>query len=175
MRLRSAFLGLALLTASHAAAAQVANPAKHDMPASVGHAAAAELLPSPVAVAIDAPTLAALPRQPVNAFAHGKALSCEGVPLVAVLRAAQAMPADALRGAALSRYVLVTARDGYRALYSLGELDGTLGNHAVFVVDRCDGKPLDDDDGPLRLIAPADARPARWVRQVQAITVVAAP
>ena len=111
----------------------------------------------------------------MTATAHDKKLQCEGVSLTELLRASKAMPAEPLRGARLASYVLVTARDGYRAVYSLAELDPTLGNRKVFLVDRCDGKPLDDEDGPLRLIAPEDARPARWVRQVQSITVVAAP
>ena len=65
------------------------------------------------------------------------------------------------------------ARDGYRVVFSLGELDPATGGRRVFVVDRCDGKPLDADVGPLRLLVPEDARPARWVRQLQSITVSA--
>ena len=128
-----------------------------------------------ISVALDAATLAALPRQPVEASAHGQSLHCEGVELLALLRKAGAMPAEPLRGAQLARVVRVDARDGYRAAFSLAELDPSLGNAKVFVVDRCDGKPLDDKSGPLRLVAPAESRPARWVRQVQAITVLDAP
>ena len=125
---------------------------------------------------LDAATLAALPRQAVEGSAHGQALRCEGVELVALLRSSGAMPADPLRGTEqLIRYVRIEARDGYRAIYSLAELDPSLGNAKVFVVDRCDGKPLDEKSGPLRLIAPAESRPARWVRQVQSIRVVDAP
>jgi hypothetical protein len=140
-----------------------------------GRASEPEAPASPLVVAIDATTLAGLERESVTATAHEKKLHCEGVPLAALLRASKAMPAEPLRGARLASYVLVTARDGYRAVYSLAELDPTLGNRKVLLVDRCDGKPLDEDDGPLRLIAPEDARPARWVRQVQSIAVVAAP
>lgn len=131
--------------------------------------------PSPLAVPIDAAALAALPRESVTATAHGNTLQCEGVPLAALLGKAGALPGEPLRGAGLANYVLVSARDGYRAVYSLAELEPTLGNHKVLLVDRCDGKPLGDEDGPLRLIAPQESRPARWVRQVQSITVVAAP
>ncbi|KAF1716145.1 molybdopterin-binding protein [Pseudoxanthomonas yeongjuensis] len=130
---------------------------------------------SPQTVPIDAATLAALPREAVTANAHGKTLQCEGVALPAVLRAANALPAEPLRGGQLANYVLVTARDGYRAVFSLAELEPSLSNRKVLLVDRCDGQPLDGDDGPLRLIAPEESRPARWVRQVQSITVVTAP
>lgn len=133
---------------------------------------------APVAATVDVPldakSLAALPREQVSATAHGQVLRCEGVHLRDLLRAARAMPADPLRGADLARYVRVEARDGYRAVFSLPELDPTLGNRRVLLVDRCDGKPLDAKDGPLRLLVPEDSRPARWVRQVQAIRVLAA-
>jgi len=131
--------------------------------------------PSPFVVPLDAETLAKLPRESVKASAHGQDLNCEGVALAGLLRATGAMPADPLRGPQLARYLLVTARDDYRAVYSLAELDPSLTDRRVLLVDRCDGKPLEADDGPLRLIAPSDARPARWVRQVKSLTVVTAP
>jgi hypothetical protein len=131
--------------------------------------------PSPLVVPIDAATRARLPRERVQASAHARALDCEGVPLAALLRDAGAMPETKLPGAMLSRYVLVDARDGYRVLYSLAELDPHTGARRVLLVDRCNGAPLDGEDGPLRLIASDDVRPARWVRQVRSIVVVAAP
>ena len=130
---------------------------------------------SPQTIPIDAATLATLPREAVTATTHGKTLQCDGIALPALLRAANALPAEPLRGGQLANYVLVAARDGYRAVFSLAELEPTLGNRRVLLVDRCDGQPLGDDDGPLRLIAPQESRPARWVRQVQSITVVTAP
>lgn len=129
---------------------------------------------SPVAVPLDAQARAGLPRHAVQDTAHGRTLQCEGVALADLLRAADAMP-DEVRGPHLARYVLVTARDGYRAVFSLAELDPSLGNHAVVLADRCDGEALGDEVGPLRLVAPAESRPARWVRQVESIAVVVAP
>jgi len=131
--------------------------------------------PSPVVVPLAPAARASLTRHTVEASAHGHALRCEGVALAALLQATGAMPDAPLRGAHLDRYVLVTARDGYRAVFSLGELDATLGNRGVYLVDRCDDAPLDDTAGPLRLLVPDDGRPARGVRQVERITVVAAP
>ena len=131
--------------------------------------------PLSVDVPLVAATRDALSRHTVEATAHDQAVHCEGVELAALLRKVGAMPADPLRGKQLPHYVRVEARDGYRAVFSLAELDATLGNAKVFLVDRCDGKALDDKSGPLRLIAPGEARPARWVRQVQSIRVVDAP
>ena len=131
--------------------------------------------PSPVVVSLAPAARAALTRHTIEAEAHGRTLRCEGVSLPALLQASGAMPDTPLRGAHLDRDVLVTARDGYRAVFSLGELDTTLGNRRVYLVDVCDGAPLDAASGPLRLLVPDDARPARGVRQVERITVVAAP
>ena len=132
-------------------------------------------IPSPIAVPLDPDTLAALPREAVSARVHETTLACEGVPLFALLRASGAVPEGALRSAQLSRYVLVDARDGYRVLFSLAELDPGTGKRDAWLVDRCDGAALDDKDGPLRLLVPGDARAARSVRQVESISVVVAP
>jgi hypothetical protein len=37
-------------------------------------------------------------------------------------------------------------------------VDPTLGNHAVFLVDRCEGRRL-EGDSPLRLVVPGEAEP----------------
>lgn len=147
----------------------------HSAHAEHGGRASEPAAPSPLVVPLDSATLARLPRENVQATAHGQSLDCEGVSLAAVLRAAGALPADKLPGPQLARYVLVDARDGYRVLYSLAELDPGTGKRRVLLADRCDGAALGEEDGPLRLIAPEDARPARWVRQVKSITVVTAP
>lgn len=160
-----AFALLAAGPAAHAVAGEEVAQGHASQPASS----------SPQVIPIDAATLATLPRETLAVVAHGKTLHCEGVSLAALLRTANALPAEPLRSGQLASYVLVAARDGYRAVFSLAELEPSLGNRKVLLVDRCDGQPLDDEDGPLRLIAPDESRPARWVRQVRSITVVAAP
>ncbi|MCD9098134.1 hypothetical protein LU699_12660 [Luteimonas fraxinea] len=155
-------------TAVHAQAPETHDHAAHQR-------AATPADPSPVVVPLDAAARATLTRHTVEASAYGHTLRCEGVSLAALLQSSGAMPDAPLRGAHLDRYVLVRARDGYRAVFSLGELDATLGNRGVYLVDRCDGAPLDADSGPLRLLVPDDTRPARGVRQVERITVIAAP
>lgn len=166
-----------LLVAGLSACAAAGPPRGTATPAHAEHGghASEPMSPSPVVVPLDEATLAKLPRESAKASAHGQDLDCEGVSLAGLLRATGAMPADPLRGPQLARYVLVGAHDGYRAIYSLAELDPSLTDHRVLLVDRCGGKPLNAEDGPLRLIAPSDTRPARWVRQVKSITVIVAP
>jgi len=170
-------LSLGFALAAGLAACAGAGPVRESAPdlATHGGHASEPSAPSPFVVPLDAATLAKLPRETVQASAHGESLDCEGVALDALLRATGVLPADKLPGPQLARYVLVGARDGYRVLYSLAELDPGTGKRRVLLADRCDGAALGQKDGPLRLIAPEDVRPARWVRQVKSITVVTAP
>lgn len=146
---------------------QAQTPHKHE-------AAKAGAPIAPVEVKLDEAVIARLPQVTAQGEAHGRKLSCEGVALHELLRASGAMPAEPLRGAQLARVVIVRARDGYRAAFSLGELDPSLGNRQVVLTRRCDGAALSAEDGPWRLIAPGESRPARWVRQVESIRVVEA-
>ena len=126
-------------------------------------------------VALDAEARAGLARQSVDTKVHDTALRCEGVALVDLLRKQGAMPDKPLHGTDLARVVIVEGSDGYRAAFSLGELDPTLGGRKVYLVDRCNDAALDANDGPLRLLVPDDSRAARGVRQVESLYVDEAP
>lgn len=137
--------------------------------------AAPALAQSPGRIAVDAESIATLPRQEVSGTLHDTPMRCEGVPLVALLRKTGLMPDGPLRGRELARSLHVQARDGYVVAFSLAELDPHTGNRAVFVADRCDGEPLGEADGPLRLVVPDDLRGARWVRQMESIALTPGP
>jgi hypothetical protein len=129
----------------------------------------------PATIKLDAQSRAELPRATASLTAHGKTHSCEGVWL-ADLAAANGLPAGAdINGDALSILIRAEAADGYRVLFTLAEIDRKLGNRAVLVADRCDGKPLAAEDGPLRLVVPGEARAARSVRQLQALRIQQLP
>ncbi len=129
----------------------------------------------PATLRLDAQSLAGLPRATASFTAHGQSHSCEGVWL-ADLASASGLPSGAdLRGDALSILIRAEAADGYRVLFTLSEIDRKLGNRPVLVADRCDGKPLAAEDGPLRLVVPGEARAARSVRQLQALKVQQLP
>jgi DMSO/TMAO reductase YedYZ molybdopterin-dependent catalytic subunit len=59
-------------------------------------------------------------------------------------------------------------------VFSLAELDSGILESEVIVADTMDGAPLAEKQGPLRLIAPHEKRPARWVRTLKSITVIRA-
>lgn len=75
----------------------------------------------------------------------------------------------------MTGYVLVEAEDGYRVIFSLTELDSGILESEVIVANTMDGGPLGAKQGPLKLGAPHDKRPARWVRMLKSITVVRVP
>lgn len=98
-----------------------------------------------------------------------------GVLLGDLLKDAGVPTGENLRGKAMSTVVVVSASDGYQVVFSIGELDVSIGNLQVLVADSEDGKPLGEGAGPLRLVVPADKRPARWVRMIKTIRVIANP
>lgn len=104
-----------------------------------------------------------------------KTFTYAGVPLLDLLQTAGVPSGENLRGMALTTCVVITASDGYKVTFSIAELDSGIGNRQVIVADIEDGKPLSPTAGPLRLVVPDDKRPARWVRMVKSIRVVANP
>jgi len=120
--------------------------------------------------------LAAMPRLKLQAKTHdGKEHAFEGAALAELLRRAGLPQGEQLRGSLLSHYVVVSAHDGYRAVFSLPELDPAFTDTRALVADRMDGQPLSPRDGPLRLVLPSEKRETRWVRMVERIEILSAP
>ena len=90
----------------------------------------------------------------------------EGVLLSDLVRAAGAPLGEELRGPLLAGYVLAEAKDGYRVVYSIGEVDPDTGNAQILVANKKNGEPLSATEGPYRFVLPQDKRGARWIRQV---------
>jgi len=130
---------------------------------------------TPLSLSLD--DLRHMPRKTVtalNGHTH-KQETYEGVPLAELLKRAGLPQGEALRGAAMTTYVIAEGADGYRALYAAAELDSSFQDSDVIVADTLDGAPLDAHEGPLKLVAPHDKRPARWVRSLRSITVGKVP
>ncbi|HEY1767822.1 MAG TPA: hypothetical protein VGG26_09205 [Terracidiphilus sp.] len=118
-------------------------------------------------------TLAALPHMTITVYnEHAKAnQTYAGVPLIDLL-AKLGVP-DKPRGQQFRLYLLAEGSDGYAVVYSLGEVTPDVHDGTVLVADREDGKPI-ADDGPLKLVATGEKRPARWVRNLVAVRVLTA-
>jgi len=98
----------------------------------------------------------------------------EGVLLEDLLRRAGVAHGEHLHGISMVTYVIAEAEDGYRVVFSLAELDSGILDSEVIVADTMDGAPLAAKQGPFRIVAPHEKRPARWVRMLKSITVVSA-
>ena len=72
--------------------------------------------------------------------------------------------------------VVATASDGYKAVFSWGELfNSTIGDGVLVVYER-DGGPLGDDEGRIALISLKDTRPGpRHVKWLATVDVVRMP
>lgn len=95
----------------------------------------------------------------------------EGVPLAKILEQAGVPHGSQLRGNSMTTVVIAEGADGYRAVFALPELDSDFQEANIIVADTLDGAPINDKLGPLRVVAPKDKRPARWVRNLKSITI----
>jgi hypothetical protein len=122
---------------------------------------------------LSAAQIAAAPHVTITTDDRGTPAKFEGVPLATILTVAGVQLGDSLRGARLTEVLLATAADGYKVAFALAEIDPAFAVREIILADKRDGKPLDAKEGPLRIVAPGDKRPARWIRQVTELKVVA--
>ena len=83
-----------------------------------------------------------------------------------------------LEGAGAKRvyqsYVKATGTDHYWVLYSAAELEAGLRATDAIVALTLDGKPL-ETDGAFKLVVAGEKKPARWVRNLAALSIVTVP
>ncbi|HSU67964.1 MAG TPA: molybdopterin-dependent oxidoreductase [Tepidisphaeraceae bacterium] len=117
--------------------------------------------------------------KPVEYDSHGQKHTAHCIGLLSLLKACGA-PTDLkmdpradpkTKNLPMRMVVVVEASDGYAAVFSLGELMPQVGNKEVWLAMDLDGKPLPAGYGPLRLVIPSDAKPARGVHGISRITV----
>ena len=96
----------------------------------------------------------------------------EGIALGTLLAKAGVGFGETLRGKRMASCLLVEAADGYRAVIALPELDPAFTDKQIVLAFLKDGKPLDDKEGPYRIVIPDEKRMARWVRQVTVLKIV---
>ena len=101
----------------------------------------------------------------------GKQHEFKGVALIDLLQKAGVTTGAKLRGENLAKYILITAADGYEVIYSLSEVDPEFTDEVILLAIEKDGQPLPAGEGPFRIIAQNDKKPARWIRDVRSIKV----
>jgi hypothetical protein len=124
------------------------------------------------AVQLTTDALATMPQSHATVKAHNVEGTYEGPLLRDVVASVNAPHGDELRGPGLRLVVAVDAADGYRAVFSLAEIDPAFRDRQIVLAIRKNSQPLDASEGPFRLIVVDESRPARWVRQVTAIKVL---
>lgn len=126
------------------------------------------------ATTLSAAQIDGAPHATLSVDDHGTPAKFDGVPLATILGMAGIPLGDAMRGARMAEILLVTASDGYKVAFALAELDPAFAERQIILADKRDGKALDAREGPFRIVAPGDKRPARWIRQVIELRVVTA-
>lgn len=167
-----ALFGARAATAQSTQAAQAAASASAAKPTTgADHLTVGGDVPKPFTLSLD--DLRKMPHKTVQVMdAHAnKRETFEGVLLADLLMQAGAPQGEQIRGALMTTYVIAQGSDGYRALFSLAELDSAFEDSGVIVADRMDGALITGDAGPLRLVVPNEKQPARWVRMLESITV----
>ncbi len=89
-----------------------------------------------------------------------------GVPLAEVLKEAGVKFRHDPRGQALAAYLVVEVADGYRAVFALPKLDPEIAERVIMLANRRDGKLLDANEKPFRVIVSGEKRHGRWVKRV---------
>ena len=116
--------------------------------------------------------LKSMGRARVEVDRQGGRTTYEGVPLVEVLRRAGVnIGRSPLQGSTITSVLIAAGADGFNALFALAELDPVATDRRVIVADVRDGRALSADEGPLRLVAPGDRYPLRWIRNLARLTV----
>jgi hypothetical protein len=117
--------------------------------------------------------LAAMPHATVTVFnAYGKiSETYSGVPLAALLAKLGVPQGESVHGGLFMTGVIAEGTDGYKVLYSLAEIDPAIHTGQVLVADTLDGKPI-AADGAFKLVSTEEKRPARWVRNLDKISVI---
>lgn len=124
---------------------------------------------------LSAADIGQLPQHTVQVADHGKTATFKGVLLTDVLGKVDLPTGEKFHKTAASYYLLVEAKDGYRAVFAWAELDSSFTDKTVYVVTKRDGNPLSKKDGPFQLVAPGEKRGARWVRLVSSLRVEPVP
>ena len=117
--------------------------------------------------------IAALPHKAVSVFnSHTKANETySGVPLSDLLNKIGIPQGESVKGKLFMTAVIAEGADKYSVVYALAEVDPSIHTGEVIVADSVDGKGL-GKDGAFKIVSTEERRPARWVRNLTAISVL---
>jgi DMSO/TMAO reductase YedYZ molybdopterin-dependent catalytic subunit len=123
-------------------------------------------------LAFTLPQLRELPSVEQMWTLDGQSHRARGVDLLALVDRAGLKEDPAVKNHRLRFAVVAKARDGYEAVFSLGELMPTLGGKVVLVAYEEDGQALPARDASLKTVVASDSRPSRSIRGLTELRVV---
>jgi hypothetical protein len=127
------------------------------------------------ALTVSPADIAALPHRNVRvAEDTGDSVTVSGVSLWDVLQKVGIPSAQASGRQRAATFLRLQGADAQVAVVALVEIDPGFSRRIALVADRRDGHPLDETEGPLRVVIPDDQRHARWIRGLASITVTTA-
>lgn len=126
-------------------------------------------VPTPLALTVD--ELAKMPRATASVTADGETVNYEGVLLLDVLTKAGWQFGHGMKGKPTAGYAIVTGKDGFKAVFSLAEIDPAFVGSKVLIADKADGYPLPAKYRPFRVVSPQDKAGARSIYSLVKIEV----
>jgi len=118
-------------------------------------------IPTPLALTAD--DLAKMPRSTAAVTSDGNTVTYEGVLLLDVLTKAGWQFGHGMKGKPTAGYAIVTGKDGFKAVFSLAEIDPAFVGSKVLIADKADGYPLPAKYRPFRIVSPQDKAGARSI------------
>jgi len=118
--------------------------------------------------------VAALPHKSVSVFnEHAKANETySGVALADLLAKVGVPLGEKVHGKLFLTGIIAEGTDKYDVLFSLAEVDPSIHTGDVIIADSVNGHKL-DKEGAFKIVSTEEKRPARWVRNLTAISVIA--
>jgi hypothetical protein len=133
-------------------------------------------VPGKAPLTLTASDFAEMPRVTATVERDGETASYEGVLLYDILRQAFAVaPGKNLPVNAKLSYILGTGRDGYQAMFAMGEIAPMFAGARVMVADKRNGGGLLPYQQPLQIIAPQDKAQGRAMYSLVKIEVFELP
>jgi hypothetical protein len=95
----------------------------------------------------------------------------EGVSVQSILTKAGMAFGQSMRGPRLRDFILAESPEKYGVVFAIAEISDEFSDRKIIVADKVNGAPIAGRDGPLRVIVSDEKKHARWVRNVNSLTV----
>ncbi len=129
----------------------------------------------PAPLTLTAEDLAKMPRTTATLASDGGTDTYEGVLLYDILVKAGFQFGHMPAGKGVPFCILATGKDGFQAVFALGEIDPQLAGEKIFIADKENGLPLPDRYKPFRIISPQDKKNARSIYSLVKLEVIKFP